>query len=137
MTNIIELAREAGMEGMLTDIVCSRAELERFTVLHRAAIIAELCAGVEMPEAVAEVHLNKTGGNAGLSTHIVQIADDYYPAKTKLVTLDQMREYAAACVVREREECAKVCEMLPAYGSGDAVAMKTDCADAIRARGSV
>lgn len=34
--DIIRMAREAGMGGMLTDVVCSMAELERF-----AALVAE------------------------------------------------------------------------------------------------
>jgi hypothetical protein len=41
MTDIIKLAREAGMAGMLTDIVCTRAELERFAELVAAPLKAE------------------------------------------------------------------------------------------------
>jgi hypothetical protein len=40
-------------------------------------------------EPFAEVRLNMTGGNAGLSTHIVQLAEGYYPAGTKLYTLEK------------------------------------------------
>lgn len=32
----IRMAREAGMGGMLTDVVCTHAELERFAELVRA-----------------------------------------------------------------------------------------------------
>ena len=31
--DIIRMAREAGMGGMLTDVVCTHAELERFAAL--------------------------------------------------------------------------------------------------------
>ena len=44
---------------------------------------------VEQPaqqEPVAEVRLIRTGGNAGLATHIVQIVEGYFPAGTKLYT---------------------------------------------------
>jgi len=34
--DIIRMAREAGMGGMLTDVVCTHAELERFAELVRA-----------------------------------------------------------------------------------------------------
>ncbi len=34
--DIIRMAREAGMGGMLTDVVCTHAELERFAALVRA-----------------------------------------------------------------------------------------------------
>lgn len=44
-------------------------------------------------EPFAEVRLNMTGGNAGLSTRIVQIAEGYYPAGTKLYTAPQRREW--------------------------------------------
>lgn len=37
-------------------------------------------------EPVAEVRLMRTGGNAGLATHIVQIVEGYFPAGTKLYT---------------------------------------------------
>ena len=35
--DIIKLAREAGMQGMLTDVVCTNKELERFAALVAAA----------------------------------------------------------------------------------------------------
>lgn len=46
-----------------------------------------------------------------------------------------VERFASLVAAAEREECAKLCEEQPAYGSGDAVAMKTDCANAIRNRG--
>ena len=39
--DIIELAREAGMGGMLTDVVCTHAELVRFAELLEAKIRKE------------------------------------------------------------------------------------------------
>ena len=44
--DVIRLAREAGMGGMLTDVVCTHAELERFAALVAAAerkACAQLC----------------------------------------------------------------------------------------------
>ena len=35
--DIIKMAREAGMQGMLTDVVCTHEELERFAALVAAA----------------------------------------------------------------------------------------------------
>lgn len=39
--DIIQMAREAGMGGMLTDVVCTHAELERF-----ARLVASKCADI-------------------------------------------------------------------------------------------
>lgn len=39
--DIIRMAREAGMGGMLTDVVCTHAELERF-----AQLVAAQCAEI-------------------------------------------------------------------------------------------
>ena len=39
--DILELAREAGMGGMLTDVVCTHAELVRFAELHEAKVRAD------------------------------------------------------------------------------------------------
>ena len=44
--DIIRMAKEAGMGGMLTDVVCTHAELERFAELVRAderEACAEVC----------------------------------------------------------------------------------------------
>lgn len=49
--------------------------------------------------------------------------------------MTEIERFAALVAAAEREECAKLCEEQPAYGSSDAVAMKTDCAAAIRNRG--
>ena len=43
--DIIKLARDAGMQGMLTDVVCTHEELARFAALVAAAE-REACAKV-------------------------------------------------------------------------------------------
>ena len=43
----------------------------------------------QQQEPVAEVRLMRTGGNAGIATHIVQIVEGYFPAGTKLYTSPQ------------------------------------------------
>jgi len=43
--DIIKMAREAGMQGMLTDVVCTHEELARFAALVAAAE-REACAKV-------------------------------------------------------------------------------------------
>lgn len=46
---VIELARKAGMGGMLTDVVCSIVELERLVTLVRDHYRAKLLAVVGGP----------------------------------------------------------------------------------------
>ena len=46
--DIIRMARESGMHGMLTDVVCTHDELERFAALI-AAHEREACAQMVMP----------------------------------------------------------------------------------------
>lgn len=92
--------------------------------------VVELLAGVGEP--FAEVRLNKTGGNAGLSTQIVQLADEYYPAGTKLYTAEAVAAAVAQAVAAEREACADIVDnaYTPDCGGWTAEGI----ADAIRAR---
>jgi hypothetical protein len=49
--DIIRMAKEAGMGGMLTDVVCTHAELERFAELVRASereACAKVCEEISM-----------------------------------------------------------------------------------------
>lgn len=65
--------------------------LNHVNVQDRVQIIAALRERLAQPvqEPVAEVRLIRTGGNAGLATHIVQIVEGYFPAGTKLYTSPQ------------------------------------------------
>jgi hypothetical protein len=47
---IIKMARQTGMQGMLTDVVCTHEELVRFAALV-AAVEREACAKVCLEEA--------------------------------------------------------------------------------------
>ena len=101
--NIIELAREAGMQ--LGDNFADKmmvAVLTRFAHLVRDAYREELLAGVDVPWTYTETS----------------------PAKP-LYNADQM----AAAVLRERERCAKLCESLPMQQEID---VRDQCAAAIR-----
>ena len=53
---------------------------------YRAMLNAAPQPAQPQQEPVAEVRLIRTGGNAGLATHIVQIVEGYFPAGTKLYT---------------------------------------------------
>ena len=94
MKTVIEMAQEAGVEFTFDPTEpegrvfaeCWLDELERFAALVRAAAL-DKASGVQEP--VAEVRLMRTGGNAGLATHIVQIVEGYFPAGTKLYTAPQ------------------------------------------------
>lgn len=79
--DIIRMAREAGMGGMLTDVVCTHAELERFAELVAAARDAE---------------------------HAEKLKYDIHscgPDCPRYICVATRR-----AVAEEREECAKVCE---------------------------
>lgn len=52
---IIKMAREAGMHGMLADVVCTHEELERFAALVAAAE-REACAKLENEAGVYSKH---------------------------------------------------------------------------------
>lgn len=58
---VIELAKQAGMGGMLTDIVCNRRELERFAKLVRNAALedaAKVCFAMPAPISCNRVEAN-------------------------------------------------------------------------------
>ena len=63
--DIIRMAREAGMGGMLTDVVCTHAELERFAELVRAderKACAEIAAWIlKMPQNDVSHHILARG----------------------------------------------------------------------------
>ena len=63
--DIIRMAREAGMGGMLTDVVCTHAELERFAELVRAderKACAEIAAWIlKMPQNDVSHHILTRG----------------------------------------------------------------------------
>jgi hypothetical protein len=124
--SITDLAREAGMEGMLADIVCSRAEFERFAALHRASILQELTG--EMPKPVGAVYTL----NGVSHCTMTKALDD-----TELYTANQLRKYAAGLVAKavaaEREECAALCEQFTHYGEASGIT----CVKAIRNRRNV
>lgn len=65
-----------------------------------AAKIAELLANVDMPEPAFSREIEYSG----IAVNKV-VTEQYY-------TADQMRDYAAAAVLRERKACAKLCEPL-------------------------
>jgi 2-oxo-4-hydroxy-4-carboxy--5-ureidoimidazoline (OHCU) decarboxylase len=105
---IIRMARKAGMQGMLTDVVCTHKELARFAALVTAA----------EREKVATWMMQR-----GYATGHGDSIEDL------LKELDwQIRE-------SEREACAKVCDVLavhPEYASD----ITKVAAQAIRARGN-
>ena len=63
--DIARMAREAGMGGMLTDVVCTHAELERFAELVRAderKACAEIAAWIlKMPQNDVSHHILARG----------------------------------------------------------------------------
>ena len=132
--SITDIAREAGI-----DTSRNWERFESFARRHHAAILAELLAGVEMPEPVGAVYTIN-----GLShCTITKALDD-----TDLFTLDQCREYAAGQVLREREACAELCEnkawrlkkiavATNSAATNTASIQASNLADAIRQRGNV
>jgi hypothetical protein len=134
MTNITDIARECGFFFHKEDLFyqCTQEELERFAALHRAAIIEELTG--EMPEPVAWRCTNWSGS---ADDYIYRDADDCAvnvkgeKCGEPLYTADQMHEYAAGMVLKEREACANLCERHTGWPSS------LYFADAIRNRGNV
>lgn len=58
---IIRMAREAGMQGMLTDVVCTLDELERFAALvaeSERQWFAQIISRIEMPALTRELILD-------------------------------------------------------------------------------
>ena len=108
MKTIIELAREAGFVSAQfwpDDFKGLQASVERFATLVEAAHTERLLAGVEMPEPAGFVW--RQAGDKG----------DPLLTEEKAFTLDQLRETVAAAVLREREECADLCERHISYPS--------------------
>ena len=112
---------------------------------NRASILEELTG--EMPEPVAQLHPAHWKPNPDGSEWCREMLL-YSPnnesdklrgvnTRVKLVTLDQLREYAAGLVAKavaaEREQCAKLCEQFTHYGEASGIT----CVKAIRARGNV
>jgi DNA-binding transcriptional ArsR family regulator len=92
--SIIELAREAHLFDDDQEPLVQHLEL--FAALHRAAILEELTG--EMPEPVGAVYTL-----SGVShCTITKALDDI-----DLYTADQMREYAAGLVLKERQKWHK------------------------------
>ena len=124
MTNITDIAREVGIkfeEYYETFPLVARAvtvpQLERFATAIKAAILAELLAGVEMPEPVGEVLPNWSTEKERIEGVRVHLYKSIAVAE-KLVTLDQLREYAAGQVLKavaaERERDAALDECVKA-----------------------
>ena len=162
--SITDLAREAGFLLHSEPPKPFMDALEHFAALHRASIIEELTG--EMPEPVAWRCTNWSGS---IDDYIYRDADDCaVNAKGEkcgepLYTADQMREYAAAAVLKavaaEREQCAQIAEARyqvmketeeahyrfsdkpfnpDAFGfARSQINESRDIADAIRARGNV
>lgn len=128
--DVIKLARQAGMQGMLTDVVTTLDELQRFAALvaqqeREACIYA--CKSVISPQMIAECDWSQEGIAAaeGCVDAIRARADS---------TVKQSLTVAEA-VAAEREACLAEIE------TGIWIDMTTDeilasIADAIRARGA-
>jgi hypothetical protein len=107
--SIIELAREAHLFDDDQEPLVQHLEL--FAALHRASIIEELTG--EMPEP-SVIGKHKSSG----------LAETGY-------TLDQMREYAAGLVLKERERATQAAIDAIAFNSGT-VQMEAHVRHAIR-----
>jgi hypothetical protein len=154
--SITDLAREAGFLLHSEPPKPFMDALEHFAALHRFAILAELTG--EMPEPVAQLHPAHWKPNPDGSEWCRE-ALLYSPnnegdklrgvnQRVKLVTLDQLREYAAADVLKEREACALLCVdeawrlkqiavKTNSAATNTASIQASKLADAIRARGNV
>lgn len=110
MKTIIEMAKLCDLHrvcGPLDTLLDDEWEsLHRFATLVKAAHVDELLKGVEMPEPYAHLCLLPTK-DAGPTNFFTAPSD---PRGFAVITTDQLRDYAAYLVLREREECAKVCE---------------------------
>lgn len=117
--DVIRMAREAGMGGMLTDVVCSMAELERFAYLVAASERQKHQADIERWKAEASTAEKWRG-----------IACAKHGDGRTVQTIQQ--EAAAA----EREACALVCEAKDTGRRLTTDYKVLECASAIRARGA-
>lgn len=93
--DIIKLAREAGITGMLTDVVCEWKNIERFAELVAAHVITQ------RPPAIV---LNTSDIDQALLRDMLAKASPM-PIVPEAVVID-----VAAAVADEREACAKVCD---------------------------
>ena len=123
--NITDIAREAGIGDSHGYFIANYAEqIEAFAAAIKAAHLAELLAGVEMPEPVAWIskHGHMQGNHENLAK---RHADEYTAHKDwkPLVTLDQCQQAVAAAVARERQR------ILQCYSPDDTV---NDYQDKIR-----
>lgn len=118
--DVIRMAREAGMGGMLTDVVCSMAELERF---------AYLVAASERQKHQADIDRWKAEAATAEKWRGIACSKD---GDGRTVQLIQQEATAV-----EREACAQACETKAKAASGVQYrAGMWECATAIRKRGA-
>lgn len=115
--DVIRMAREAGMGGMLTDVVCSMAELERF---------ANLVAASERQNQQADIERWKADAATAEKWRGIACSKDGDGRTVQLI------QQEAAAV--EREACALVCEA--EWSNVDERMYGKQCAAIIRARGA-
>jgi len=119
MKTNIELAREC---QLLDGLAVVPSQVDRYTALVEARLMAKLLEGTGELVEYVRIH----DGHEYLFT---KACDDYY-------TPDQV----AAAVLREREECAKVCDELASFlschGDKAGAGICTSMADSIRNRGT-
>jgi hypothetical protein len=136
MKTNIELAREAGLQlnVFVEKYPVIAGQFDRYTALVEARLMAKLLEGAGEP--VAKFLADCADGS------LVQLYEDLKQG-TLLFTPDQI----AAAVLREREECASLCEEKvthpPGHGGrwdgyGPVVTLRTglECAADIRNRGA-